>query len=233
MQQYVQDVMTIPISSQEKEVESGAANVYQQRIRQPIEIVDVSFHCNSDGMPMACWTIIDLLKNGRSIFSQQPVIERGKSDSKESEIQPTLVCCPTVFDVSDVLQIDLVQAWGGRGYLVDIQYRKSIQYVSVLPTISHNEDFSCVNWNGESFTFNEPQAIVVATLWKAWERGTVWVSRTTLLDEIASSRSVDSERIRDIFKSGGKVHKAWNKMIVPESNPNRKQLFGLTSPKSK
>lgn len=94
-----------------------------------------------------------------------------------------------------------------------------------------SDDFSVVHWFGEKYTFNERQAVVVARLWKEWHKGTVWVRETVLFDRLADENfTVDSTRLRDLFRTGGKPHPAWNSMIVPESEPNSKKLFGLRRP---
>ena len=91
-----------------------------------------------------------------------------------------------------------------------------------------NEDFSAASWRGREFTFTEAQAIVIRTLYDASNHATKWVSQRRIFERISDEGiTVDTVRLRDVFKSNGKMHPAWGTLIVPERTPNRNNLFGL------
>lgn len=124
----------------------------------------------------------------------------------------------------------------GKSWLVEKRAIKAEQPSQLEPKASltsckHSENFECVNWHGEVFTFSDSQAAVIRKLWYAWEAGTPWLCEETLLEAIDHACTVrDKKNLRDVFRSNGKNHPAWDTMIVRESNPNRNKLFGLAVP---
>lgn len=96
----------------------------------------------------------------------------------------------------------------------------------------HTKNFECVNWFETLYTFTDSQSVVIRELWNAWEAGTPWLREETLLEAIDEACVVqDKSRLRDVFRSNGKNHPAWDTMIVAESKNNKKKLFGLAVPK--
>lgn len=88
----------------------------------------------------------------------------------------------------------------------------------------HSEDFRSVKWFDETFEFTNMQAIVVEMLWKAAEDATPALSETFLLERAGS----DGSRLRDLFRSSGIPHPAWETLIVPGEKSGTRKL----SPKS-
>ncbi len=88
---------------------------------------------------------------------------------------------------------------------------------------ANSDGFRCVRFKGEAFTFTGNQAAVVRKLWEAWEQGTPDVSDAALLEGIDSAAF--RPRLRDVFKgTGGKIHPAWNKMIVNKGRKGTRRL---------
>ena len=92
----------------------------------------------------------------------------------------------------------------------------------------HSTDFRSVSWDGEQFYFTATQAAAVRVLWTAWQRGTPDLGELTILDQAGSSMA-DSRhgRLRDLFRSGRKMHPAWNKMIVAGATKGAFRLAGM------
>ena len=95
---------------------------------------------------------------------------------------------------------------------------------STLELPQASEHYDSVNWYGTPYTFTTPQAAVVKVLWEAWKAGKPSVLGVDLIDAADSHGS----RLRDIFKSGGNVNPAWNKMITKEG----KSHYKLSPPKN-
>ena len=75
------------------------------------------------------------------------------------------------------------------------------------PTPKHTDNFSAVYWPGLGMFhfYGEKQQAVIATLWSAYEEGTLEVTQTLLL------RAADSDgaRLHDLFRN----HSAWDRLI--------------------
>jgi hypothetical protein len=74
----------------------------------------------------------------------------------------------------------------------------------------HSPDFRSVLWYGAAHDFTVNQALIVKILWEAWENRTPDVGVRTLL----AKSGVGVARIQDVFKVNGKLHQAWDTMIV-------------------
>jgi hypothetical protein len=81
---------------------------------------------------------------------------------------------------------------------------------AIPPT--HALDFRSVTVGSEVYDFNDSQAKAVKLLWEAWEDGSPEVGLATLLETAGVERT---GRLRDLFRSNQKQHKAWGKLIVP------------------
>jgi hypothetical protein len=93
------------------------------------------------------------------------------------------------------------------------------------PAARHSVDFRSVHWFGTDYSFSEPQAAVVAVLWKEWEKGTPEVGHRILLSEAG----LNTTRLPDVFKiSKGHCHPAWDAMI--RSNVGSKGSARLCQP---
>src|SRR5262249_16053831 len=79
------------------------------------------------------------------------------------------------------------------------------------PSARHSSDFRSVHWYGNDYTFTNEQSRVIEQLWKEWENGTPEVGQLALLN----NAKVEADRVQDVFKSKGKMHPAWNTMIIP------------------
>jgi hypothetical protein len=93
-----------------------------------------------------------------------------------------------------------------------------------LPPARHSPDFRSVHWYGTDYTFTEAQAAVVALLWEAWENRTPDVGHRTLL----ANAKLSNDRLPDVFKEKGILHRAWGKMI--RSNVGSKGSARLCPP---
>jgi hypothetical protein len=78
---------------------------------------------------------------------------------------------------------------------------------------SHSPDFRSVNWFGMPYTFTTNQAKCIAILWRAWENGTPDVGGAAVVTDADAPHT----RFVDVFKSKGKMHPAWNTMIVSQA----------------
>lgn len=78
------------------------------------------------------------------------------------------------------------------------------------PKPSHTDCFTTVNWYGEEYTFTTAQRAVVEQLWKAMDNNTPALADETLLTAAGSA----GKNLRDVFRSNGKRHPAWDTMIV-------------------
>lgn len=86
--------------------------------------------------------------------------------------------------------------------------------------IRFSRDYRSCRWGSHNFFFTAAQAAVVRALDEERRQGTPELSDMTLLD-VACSASLDVEgrtsekpRFRNVFRSEGKMHAAWDKMIV-------------------
>lgn len=73
--------------------------------------------------------------------------------------------------------------------------------------IEHSPDFATVRWKGHTYYFSGTRAAVVKYLLE--NRGLL-VRQETILEAV----NADSSRLRDLFKSKGKLHEAWGSLIV-------------------
>jgi hypothetical protein len=76
----------------------------------------------------------------------------------------------------------------------------------------HARDFCWVRWYGQEHEFNPTQAACVRLLWKAWEaEPSSGLHQATILED----PDVESQcqRLRDVFRSRGDQHLAWDTMI--------------------
>jgi hypothetical protein len=78
---------------------------------------------------------------------------------------------------------------------------------------THSPDFRSVNWFGESYLFTGKQAAGIKVLWDAWEAGSPDVGQHALLEAMDSEQG----RLDHIFRSEGRPHPAWGKLIVRSS----------------
>ena len=85
---------------------------------------------------------------------------------------------------------------------------------------THSQNFGYVNWYGTKFTFSATQQGVVQRLWKAKIDGTHVVSDADLLEACGS----DAGLLRDVFRSRGVYHPAWNTLIVKAGASNQRKL---------
>jgi len=81
---------------------------------------------------------------------------------------------------------------------------------------AHSEDFRSVRCGGTTYTFSPMQAAAVQVLWREWENGTPVVSQDYILAEIGSN----SDRLRDIFRSQNKTHRAFDTLIKRSGKGN-------------
>jgi hypothetical protein len=77
----------------------------------------------------------------------------------------------------------------------------------------HNKDFTEVVWDGQKYTFNKTQSLVVSYLWDNQR-----ASEKTIGEQLESQN--ENYRLRHTFrekkKGKIKIHLAWGKMIVPD-----------------
>lgn len=72
------------------------------------------------------------------------------------------------------------------------------------------EDYSVVRWGERQFQFTVKQRAVVQRLVDAWEAGCGELNRTQLTDAAES----DSNELRSLFRPNGRLHPAWNTLII-------------------
>jgi hypothetical protein len=77
-----------------------------------------------------------------------------------------------------------------------------------------------VRYREEYFTFTPNQAAVVNYLWLAWQQKAPDVADAVLLEQTESAAF--QRRLRDIFKSNGKIHPAWDSMITSKRKGMRR-----------
>ena len=71
------------------------------------------------------------------------------------------------------------------------------------------DDFSCLLWCGQEYTFGEMQAKVIKRLWQAREDGQPWVYGKRILKDIGAT----TDRIKNIFSH----HKYWRRIIQSDN----------------
>ena len=89
---------------------------------------------------------------------------------------------------------------------------------------SFGQGYRSVNWYGDMYSFTSTQAAVVEILAQAYEAGTPDVDAELLVGSDAftqeaikgkQKRASAAKRVRDIFRSKGKMHDAWDIMLAP------------------
>jgi hypothetical protein len=80
--------------------------------------------------------------------------------------------------------------------------------ISVQKKFCYSNNFQSISFNKEPYTLNKRQAIIVKTLYEAYQNNTPEVSTQTLSDLLEPNDKANS--IPDIFKN----HPAWNILIV-------------------
>jgi hypothetical protein len=117
--------------------------------------------------------------------------------------------------VPSALRIDLV---GGGRIVHPISLGQSAARPTPTPSRAarrHSADYRSVHWDGEPYEFTPNQAAVIRQLWESWELdGMPDLGQARLLEGIDGG-DVNAERLRDVFRPGGKQHKAWGVLIVP------------------
>lgn len=85
----------------------------------------------------------------------------------------------------------------------------------------HSIDFRSVVWDGTPYAFTANQAEIVGYLWAAADNGTPEIGDAWLQ---AEAELGDKVRIKDVFRSDGKQHPAWDTMIVSGSTKGTRRL---------
>jgi hypothetical protein len=86
-------------------------------------------------------------------------------------------------------------------------------------TLESTPDYRTVNWRKKTFNFREQEAKVVKMLHEAGSRG---LAHSSILQRLDTTQL----RVRDIFKNKGKMHPAWNTLIV--SKKQRDNVYRLS-----
>ena len=84
-----------------------------------MSLLAVKLECDSDNPPTGSAAQMDVNKNGTTIFSTNPTLDAGESDSNDATTPSVLTANPTELDVGDILDFDLDQIGStnaGQGY---------------------------------------------------------------------------------------------------------------------
>lgn len=92
------------------------------------------------------------------------------------------------------------------------------------PQARHSDDYRSVFWFGRDYKFTVDQATAIERLWVAWQSGRPEVPEAELLADTGTRRLDELFRDRD-----GRLHKAWEVMIVHGAKPG---VYLLKKPKS-
>ncbi|MBL8827828.1 MAG: hypothetical protein JNM18_12695 [Planctomycetaceae bacterium] len=133
-------------------------------------------------------------------------------------------------DLSNSINIEFGAVYSSIGSSADgngeLAGESSQPSSALIVTAKHSEGFRSVEWFGKSFSFTANQGRCVQLLWNAWERGTPDLSEKFILSEV----EVSSQRLRDVFKSKGVLHEAWNTFI---QKGETKGTFRVVEPKNR
>jgi hypothetical protein len=95
-------------------------------------------------------------------------------------------------------------------------------------SFDHSPDFRSVQWGRKLFTFTRQQADCVRVMWQARQKGAPELGQVEILNEAESALAdEDKPRLRRVFQLRGKMHDAWDLMIV---KGQRKGCYRLAEP---
>jgi hypothetical protein len=97
--------------------------------------------------------------------------------------------------------------------------------MSTEPKARAGSDYRSVVLDEILYDFTPTQAAIIKQLWEASRNGTPAIGQETLVEEAGSA----GELVRDIFRSGGRMHVCWGVALIQGPTKGSYQLSAIIS----